>query len=581
MGSRKNLVASARGDVEFDLAVTNAKLINVLTKEVQEVDIGISGERIALVAPRGKYTISAKQNIDAQRLYVCPGFIDGHVHNESSMCTPAQWAKVIVPRGTTTVCTDPHEIGNVLGLKGIRYLLDACKGLPLRYYVTVPSCIPAVPSVETAGATFTYIEVEEVLGWESVVAIAEAMDYPGAINQTGNITPIIETGHIHKVPIEGHAPGVVGRDLQAYLAATGPRSSDHESITAEEMLEKVRAGMMVYARASTFLDGTPEIAKALKEVVDVRMFGFCTDDILPHHLMEHGHLDHGIRHLIAHGVDPITAIQMATINVAQHFGLRGHGAVAPGWLADLLVLEDLENVAVKHVIADGQLVVEDGKRVVPIEEPVDALTENSVKLPQLSVEDFYLQAPGSDGQVTVNAMDMSQIFTKLVKIEVQSKSGRIQYPLPDKVSVASIIPRHGQGTPPSLAFVYNYPIGEGAIASTISHDSHNLAIIGTSPEDMLAAAKALQESKGGLVAVIKGKVVSLVPLPIAGLMSPLPVPEIAQKVRSFEESLPELGLPQVFPLHLIVMALPVIPEVSLTDKGLVDVATQEVISPFS
>ncbi len=580
MQDRRDLVASARGDCQLDILITNGALINVLTKEVQEADIGIYGNRISLVLPAGECALSAKKVIDAQGLYVCPGFIDGHVHNESSMCTPAQWAKILLTRGTTTVCTDPHEIANVYGLKGIRYMLEASEGLPMRYYITVPSCVPAVPAVETAGATLTHREVSEVLGWKRVVAIAEAMDYPGIIQQVGKVTPIVEAGHEWGVPVEGHAPGVAGRDLQAYLAATGPRSSDHESATAEEMLEKVRAGMMVYARASTFHDGTPDIADALRGISDSRMFGFCTDDVMPHHLLQNGHIDHGVRLLIRQGIDPMTAIQMATINVALHYGLWGHGAIAPGWLADLLVLENLEEVIVRYVIIDGKLEVEDRRLKREIREPVPPLTDNSVRLPELSVEDFCFRLSGPDRSVDANAMDMSQLFTKLERLTLHSKNGWIPYPLPAGVSVAAIVPRHGQGRAPSLAFVRNYPLKQGAIASTISHDSHNLAILGTSPTDMLAAVRALERSNGGLVAVRNGKVIALVPLPIAGLMSPSPVPEIARKMEDFERSLPELGLAKTFPLELIAMALPVIPEVSITDKGLVDVATQELIPVF-
>lgn len=576
MVSRKHLVEAARGDKDLDIQITGVKLVNVLTGTIDEVDIGILGNRISVVVPAGAFTYSARQAINGKGLFAAPGFIDGHVHNESSMVTPARWAEVIIPLGTTTVCTDPHEIGNVLGLEGIRYMLDASKGLPFRYYVTASSCIPAVPSIETAGATFTDREIAELLSWERVIAIAEAMDYMGLINQTGNITPIVEEGHRFGVPIEGHAPGVTGKNLQAYLAACGPSASDHESIEWNEMLEKVTAGMMVYARASTFSDRTAEVAEAMRKVKDHRLFGFCTDDILPHDLLRLGHLDHGLRRIMANDVDPITAIQMATINMAQHYGLNGLGAVAPGWLADIVLLDDLREVSVVHVIVDGQVIVSEGRLAAKIDEPVPPLANNTVQIPELSKESFILKTNGR-GNVQVNAIDMSSRYTSLTTIEVTCTAGHIAYPLDEKVAIAAIVPRHGQNTAPNLAPIWGYSIHSGAIASTISHDSHNLAVIGKNPRDMLVACRELGKLGGGLVAVKDGDIIASVPLPIAGLMSPLPVRELAEQVTSFEISLPKLGIPAGTPMPLLAMALPVIPEVRITDQGMVNVATQEFI----
>lgn len=580
MSDRREVVTAARGDQPLDLAILNTQLVNVLTGETYAADIGVCGERIAIVGPVGKFTFEARRVIDGSGLWATPGFIDGHVHNESSMCTPARWAEVIIPRGTTTVCTDPHEIANVLGMDGVRYMLDASRGLPMRYFVTVPSCVPAVPSLETAGAVFTEAEVEEMLLWERVIAIAEAMDFPGLIAQTGNITPIVQAGHRAEVPIEGHAPGVGDRLLQAYLAAAGPRSSDHEAYSWETMLQKVQAGMMIYARASTFRDGTGEIVKALDCVSDPRMFGMCTDDVMPNHLLVHGHLDHVMRSLINRGVDPLTVVQMATINIAQHYGFWGLGAVTPGWLADIVVLDDLENMQVRHVIVNGQLVVESGQLTRLIVEPVPPLTENSVHLSELTTESFCLEAPVQNGTVTAHAIDVTSLFTQLTTVEVACKKGCVQFPLPDSVSLAAIVPRHGQNTPPSMILISGYPLKEGAIASTVSHDSHNLCVIGRDQRDMFKATLVLAECGGGLVTVKDGEVLSCVPLPIAGLMSPLPVSGIAGQVTALEQSLPELGLPQGFPIHLLALALPVVPEVRLTDKGLVDVVTQQFLPLF-
>lgn len=586
MENRKRLAASARGDETFDLLVRNVHLINVLTGEIYPADIGITGERIARIASPGQFPAVAAEIIDGSGLWAAPGFIDGHVHNESSMCTPAKWCEVILPHGTTTVCTDPHEIANVLGMRGVRYMLDASQGLPVRYYITAPSCVPAVPHLESAGAVLTNIEVSEMLRWERVVGIAEAMDFIGLANQFGNITPVVEAGQRANVPIEGHAPGVTGELLQAYLAAAGPRSSDHESLDTANMLEKVRNGMIVYARISSFADFTPALVAAMRSVADHRLFGFCTDDDMPNHILDNGHLDFGMRKVIAAGIDPVTVIQMATINNAQHYGLWGLGALAPGWLADLVLLDDLPNLQVRHVITGGRLRVKDGQLIQPITEPVPPLIQNSVQLPPgLSLDSFIPAVSAADataGQAVFTAINLaSPLGTFFEKVTLPVQNGRVRLPLPEGISLAAIVSRHGQVTPLSLAFVTGYPIQSGAVASTVSHDSHNLGVIGKTPADILLAIQTLADCGGGLVAVRNGQVLSLVPLPIAGLMSPLPTVEVGQQVSKFEQSLPALGLPPFFPITLLAMALPVIPQARLTNLGIVDVLSQQFVPFYS
>lgn len=575
-GTRTMLVATARGDVSARYLIQNVMLVDVLTGSFYRVDIGLANSRIAYVVPAGKGGTGA-DSIDGTSLYAVPGFVDGHVHNESSKVTPAQWAKELLARGTTTVFTDPHEIGNVLGLDGIRYMIDASMGLPLRYFITAPSCVPAVPGLETAGAVITAKEMAELLTWERVVAVAEAMDYMGLIEQKGNITPIVEVAHAMGIGVESHAPGVVGRMLQAYLAASGPWAADHESHGAAEMLEKVRAGMMVYARASTFLDASPHIAEALSYVTDARMFGMCTDDVMPHLLLSVGHLDYGIRRLIECGVPPMTAYQMASINVAQHYHIPGLGAIAPGWLADIVLLEDLETVKISHVFANGELVVVRGKLAANIREPGPPLMVNTMRIPaSLNAHDFY-RTDAPTGVVRFNGMDLTSIFTVPAIIEAEVVEGHLTLPLPEGVAIAAIVPRHGQGTAPTLCLITGYPITGGAVASTVSHDSHNLAIIGRDPYDMYIAARELERTGGGLTAVLNGQILATVELPIAGLMSPLTVAEVAAQEERLEAALPTLGLPAAYPIHLLALALPVVPQVRLTDRGLVDVATQKFI----
>lgn len=581
MTTRKDLVEAARGKQPLDLIIKDARLVNVLTGTVQTVNIGCRGNTIALVEPAKSSPPNAKVTINAAGMWVTPGFIDGHVHNESSMCTPANWARAIIPKGTTTVCTDPHEIGNVLGKEGIRYMQEASSNLPLRYYITVPSCVPAVPELETAGAEITAQDAKEILSWERVVAIAEAMDYPGLIKQEERIKSIVNVGHQVGVPIEGHAPGLEGRGLQAYLAATGPRSSDHEASSWTTMLEKVQNGMMIYARASTYGNAAQQVAKALDKVRDNRMFGACTDDVMPNHLLDNGHMDNVVRCLINAGIDPITAIQMSTINVAEHYGFWDLGAVAPGRKADLLILDNLEEVAIRHVVLNGNWIVKDRTLRADIEKPISPRISNTVILPdKLTAESFLPTTPIKEGQVTANVISLKKLFTTLTQVSISCQGGKASIPPAEGVAFASIVPRHGQNTKPSNAFVLDLPLNRGAIASTVSHDSHNLAILGQNPKDMLLAARTLENCGGGLTATCNGKVLSTVKLPIAGLLSPKTVPEIAQEVREYQSILPELGLPPRFPTALLALALPVVPQVRLTDKGLVDVEKQQIIPLF-
>jgi adenine deaminase len=578
MGIRSDAVSSARGDRPFDLAIRNIRLVNVLTREIYPADIGITGGQIASVLPAGVNPFSAEREIEGDGLWAAPGFIDGHVHNESSMCTPAAWAEVILPHGATSVVTDPHEIANVLGLRGVRYMLDASRDLPLRYFITAPSCVPSVPKLETSGAVFGEQEMREMLTWERVIAVGEAMDFIGLSNQSGTITSIVDAGQVAGVPIEGHGPGLTGCLLQAYLSAAGPRCSDHESLDSVNMLEKARTGTMVYARVSSFLDAARELAEAINNIPDPRMFGLCTDDLHPGFLLEKGHLDHGMRTLIAAGVDPLTVYQMASINVAGHYGLWGLGAIAPGWLADIVLLEDLEKVQVKHVITGGRIRVWEGQLMEPVRQPIAPLLENTVRIPAgLNRGDFTPRAT-QDGIRHFHAMDLSNVTdTRLTTVELMVENGQVKFPLPEGIALAAVLGRHGQAQAPSLSFITGFPIQQGVIASTVSHDSHNLVMIGRHPDDLLVAAKSLEQMGGGLVFVSQGNMIAKLPLPVAGLLSPLSLSEIATQETTLKTALTSYGLSPDSTAILLFMTLPVLPRVRLTDHGLVDVLVQQII----
>ena len=579
MTTRKELVEAARGDRELDLLIEGVQLVNVFTLETYRADIGVYGDRIALVLPAGTEELTAKTVLDGSGKWAAPGFVDTHVHIESTMVTPANFAAAVLPMGTTTAVIDPHEIGNVSGMAGVRYMIEASEGLALRVYIAVPSCVPAAPGLETAGAAFGPQEVSEMLGWDRVISVAEVMDFPGVIGCTPRMLGIVQAGLDKYLTIQGHAPMVSGRDLNAYLAAGN--ESDHEIRDPDELLEKLRLGMLPLVKDSSFGNPIPVLASVLKAHPWAEI-ALCTDDIEPADLLDKGHMNRVLRTMIAEGIKPERAVRFATLNGARHYGLRDHGAVAPGYFADIVLLNSLEEVAVNEVIVGGRLVAKDGQLMLDIEEPREVPVENTVRLPELSIESFVLRTPSSDTTV-INVIAPKGWIMNLEPVSVQPVNGKIELgSLGDNISLVSIIPRHGQDRSPTLAPLKGFPLTRGAMASTVSHDSHNLAVVGKNPGDMYLAAKTLEECGGGVVVVVDGQILAKVELPIAGLMSPLPVPELAEKVREFNRAAREAGIQMPVPvLTLAGFALPCRPEgCVVTDLGLVDVATQQPVPLF-
>jgi adenine deaminase len=583
---RKPLVEAARGDRPLDLVIRGGTLANVYTGELYPADVGIYGDRIAVVDRHGEHGLTADRVIDARGLTIVPGLIDCHVHIESTMVTPPSYARAVLPLGTTTIVIDPHEIGNVMGKAGVEYMLQASEGLPLRVYLTIPSSVPAVPSIETAGASFDASDIAEMLTWDRVVGVAELMDYPGIVRQSDRMAGIAEAGLAAGKNLEGHAPLLTGRELNAYLAAGV--DSDHESREWPEMVEKLRLGMWVYGRENTFRHGIKDLVDALGEVPNAVSIAMCTDDIDPDDLLRNGQLDRGLRKLIAGGIDPVLAVRYATLNGAQRYGLRDLGAVAPGKLADIVLVESLAEFRPAHVLVGGQTVVENGRLVARIEDPVPPPLGNSMRLQSLGVDDFVLKHEGAQGDVPVNVMAIDpKRTTTLLQTTVRFDRGRIQLPLPDDLVLLSVVPRHGQTHRPSLALVKGLGLRRGAIATTIAHDSHNLIVAGRTPEDMLAAVRAVAEVGGGVALVADGQTLAYVRLPVAGLMSAESVEWVASEVRFFNEQARELGLGKessVLVLSPVLaissLALPVSPFVRLTDLGLADTISQELVEIF-
>ena len=580
----RRLVRGALGEIPCDLILADTRLVNVHTGQVQEnTNIGILGNKIAYI---GEEQLSARSTIDAGGKYAIPGLIDTHVHIESSQVTPARFAEAVLPRGTTSVAIDPHEIANVMGSEGVRLMLESSKKIPLKVFVMVPTCVPSVEELETAGANFTAKEVEEMLGWDRVIGLAEIMDYDSVVKLRERITSIIDVGRKHGVILDGHCMFLTGKPLNAYIA-TGIEAC-HENFTPEAAIAKLRAGMdyvkirnlklMAHQFPGSAEDYIQEFVDGLNQIPDKRSILFCTDDIMPDVLLEEGHLDNVLRTMISHGYDPIAAIQGATLGAANHLRLHDLGSVGPGKNADILLLGgELEKFEIDTVIADGELVAKQGKLAKPIDIwhfPQNA--KQTVKLRPPSKEDFYITAPIQNGTAKVRVIDMSSIITQFLIEEVKVENWRVQT---DDLTTVAIFERHGKTGTKCLALARN-AILDGAVASTISHDSHNLVVMGRNQEDMKLAVHSLIEMQGGVVVVEKGKVIARLSLPIAGLMSEEPIDNLARQMKEVRNALKTLGRDERGFLSIWAIGLPVVPSARLTDKVLFDSDKQTVVPLF-
>jgi len=580
MNQRTLLVNAARGLEPLDLLIKNVRLVNVYTLEVYPVEIGIYGGRIVSVEPPGKVERQTAAQFDGQGRYAIPGMIDTHVHIESSMMSPAGFAAAVLPRGTTTVVTDPHEIGNVLGLRGIRYMLDATSKLPLRVFVQAPSSVPAVPTLETAGAEFGAEEIGEMLDWERVIGLAEVMDYVGVINQSERMQTIIEAAAGRGMVISGHCPEVTGTDLSAYIVG-GPLS-DHESRTKPELIEKLRKGMTIEGVVSSFNESMTTLAEVVKEFGHVPPnLVLCTDDIYPNDLLRKGHLDEVLRTGIRSGIAPVELVRAATLNGAVRHRLYDLGAIAPGKMADIVLADDLDDFYAAEVFVNGVHVATQGNMCCELEDsrlPIEA--ENTVHLLRTLTEaDFRLKAQIADGYQRQNVLVITPSLRR--KLEVRDMlvvDGWIDLSESPDICLAAIFERHGKLGNHALALVSGLGLQEGAAATTVAHDSHNLVIVGRNPVDMALAASRLAELGGGFCSVVEGRVKAELSLPIAGLMSPLRMEEFVPKLDQVNSALRSQGFNFEQPLKgLISLALPVIPAFGMTDLGLVDVALQRIV----
>jgi adenine deaminase len=551
----------ARGDESADLVLRNGRVINVFTGEIIETDVAIAGDRIVGVGP----DYEAQEEVNLGGRYVCPGLIDAHVHIESSMVTPPQFARAVVPRGTTTVVTDPHEIANVAGAAGVRYMLAVSEGLPLTVYANLPSCVPAT-HMGTAGAKLAADDLIALADLPRVIGLAEFMNVPGAVlGLPGVLEKLLAfQGRV----IDGHAPGISGKWLQAYAGA-GP-GSDHECTSADEMLEKLRLGMVVFIRESTAAKNLHALLPAVT-LQNSRRCALCTDDRHPADLLDEGHLDHLVRLAIAEGLDPITAIQMATLNAAEWFRLRDRGAVAPGKRADLVVFSNLKDFRAEMVFAGGMLIAQDGVSVgdwpAPAVDDADVRDTIHVAWERLS---FAIPAEGE--RVRVIGVVPDQVVTEHLVEPAKVVDGLAVADLERDLLKLAVIERHRGTGHVGLGFVRGLGLKRGALAGSVGHDAHNLTVAGCDDVSMTTAARAVGDLGGGLVAAAGEEVLASVPLPIAGLMSDQPVETVRQQMDRLVEVAKGLGSPLHDPfMALGFLALEVIPALKLTDQGLVDV----------
>lgn len=563
------IIRVARGQMQPDLVLKNARIVNVFSAEVYPGDIAVLGERIVGI---GNY--SGKKEIDLKRGFVLPGLIDGHMHIESTMVRVQEFARSVVPRGTTSVVCDPHEIANVHGLEGIHYILNSSKYSPVNIYVMLSSCVPAT-DFETSGANLRGFDLYPLLREKWVLGLGEMMNYPGVLQEDEGLLDKISMTQDKR--IDGHAPGLTGKDLNAYVAAGV--TSDHESTSVDEVLEKLRLGMYIMIREGSVTKNLRDLLPAVTRDNLSRCF-FVTDDRHPSDLLEKGHIDHMVKMAIKEGLDPISAIRLATINTAQYFGLRDLGAIAPGYRADLVVVDSLKRFNVKTVFKSGRVVARDGEMVGSRPRTPELTLRSSINIKWLAPEDFDIHAEGK--RVKVINMVPDQIITAASVESAKIKDGLVVAD-PDKdVLKMAVVERHLASDNIGLGLVRGFGLKKGAIASSVAHDSHNIVVVGTTSEDMMAAVVEISKMRGGLSVVRDGKLVAGLPLPIAGLMSEGTLAEVVKGLKEVIRAARRLGSPLDDPfMAMSFMALPVIPALKLTDKGLVDVDAFELTSLFA
>lgn len=554
------LISVARGNAHADLILANARVVNTFTGEVEKDNVAIFG---GMVAGIGDYS-DAKKVIDLEGRYLAPGLINGHVHLESSMLDVGQYARAVVPHGTSAIVTDLHEIANVCGLAGVRYVLDFARQLPLDVFLMAPSCVPAT-HLETSGAVIGPEDIRRILRCRECIGLGEVMNYPGVLAGDAAMLRKIESAR-HKV-VDGHAPGVTGKDLNAYIGAG--IYSDHECVALAEAEEKLKRGMHILIREGS----TEKNLEALLPLVTDKTHQRCllvVDDRHAEDILRDGDIDAVVRKAIRLGLEPVRAIQMATINAAEYFRLSRHGAVATGYFANFIVLDDLKEFKGNMVFHRGKMVAQDGKPLFSPTPPKTDRPSHTVKIKPFTINALKLKASGDTHPVI--GVIPGQIITRRKEMKVSIKDGLALPDIERDILKAVVVERHNATGNIGVGMVTGFGLKRGALASSTAHDSHNIVVVGTSDEDIYTAVKEIERMQGGLAIAADGKVVDSLPTPIAGLLSEEPLETVVADLERLEQVAKNLGVTLPAPFAtLSFMALPVIPELRLTDLGLVDV----------
>ena len=554
----KELISVARGETPADLLLKNARIVNTFIGEIEQTDVAIYGDRIAGVGDCDK----VKEIIDLQGMYLAPGLINGHTHIESSMLHPARYAEAVVPRGTLAVVTDLHEIANVCGSKGIKFVTDLARKLPLDMLFMAPSCVPAT-HLETSGARINSKEVKKILAHPKIIGLGEVMNFPGVVS--GNEEILRKIGASKGKVIDGHAPGLTGKELNAYLSAG--ILSDHESTTLEEGKEKLRRGMYLMIREGSSEKNLDALLPLVTDNTYKRCF-FVVDDRNCSDLLWEGDIDAVVRKAIERGLEPVRAIQMATINAAEYFRLHGRGGISPGYIANLITITDLAKLEIDMVFYQGKLVARQGKPLFPLP-PVSVELRDTVRIKPIMGKSLRIAA---NETYPVIEIVPGQVVNKKVMERMKVVDGTVMPDVERDILKLVVVERHKASGNIGVGLVKGFGLKKGALASSVAHDSHNIIAVGTNDLDILKAIEEINRLQGGLVVCANLEILASLPLPIAGLLSPEPLDVVVSQHEVVERTAASLGnLPPAPFAILSFLALPVIPELRLTDLGLVDV----------
>ncbi|MDX8362125.1 adenine deaminase [Cytobacillus sp. IB215316] len=565
----KKRIAASNQTNEADLVIKNGKIVDLFNLDIINADVAITD---GVFVGIGKY--SGKEEIDAKGKYIVPSFIDSHVHIESSMVTPVQFSQVVLPHGITTVITDPHEIANVTGADGISFMLNNSENVPMDIYFMLPSCVPATP-FENSGATLSAKDLEPFFKHPRVLGLAEVMDYPAVMNGEETMMDKLTTAMKYSDRMDGHLAGLDEQAINIYMTA-GIRT-DHECVSVEEARDRIKRGMYVLIREGS---GAKDLISVIPAVNtnNARRFAFCTDDKHLDELIEEGSINHNIRLAIQHGLEPLLAYQLASLNAAECFGLKNKGAIAPGYEADFLLIDNLEEVAIHQVFKAGKLVAQDGKMAIEdtknLEQHLPESIIHTVNIPKISNKDLMIPMSNSSSANIIGIIPNS-IHTKHLVEEVSVENNEfIPCTKKDHLKIA-VVERHKKTGNVGLGIVKGLELSSGAIAATVAHDSHNIVVAGTNDEDMITAINQISHMGGGLVVVKDKKILSAVPLNIGGLMSEKSFNSVYGELKQLDDALQQINAPTHFNpfLTLSFLCLPVIPKLKVTDLGLFDVKT--------